>query len=92
MTFFDILRRAGISISTSNPRITVPYSFTNTRVDATAGYDLKVVTIEGGLRHTAIDRTRGSRLAAVVGDGFGLADRAPTGKCSNRKRNVKSGH
>lgn len=45
------------SFSTSNPRITVPYSFTNTRIDATAGYDLKVVTLEGGLRHTAIDRT-----------------------------------
>lgn len=45
------------SISTSNPRITVPYSITNTRIDATAGYDLKVVTLEGGLRRTTIDRT-----------------------------------
>lgn len=41
----------------STARITVPYSYTSDRVDATVGYDLKLVTLEGGLRRTTIDRT-----------------------------------
>lgn len=38
-------------------RITVPYGYTNDRFDATVGYDLKFVTLEGGVRRTTIDRT-----------------------------------
>lgn len=41
----------------STARITVPYGYTSDRVDATVGYDLKLVTLEGGLRRTTIDRT-----------------------------------
>lgn len=44
------------SISTT-ARITVPYGYTSDRLDATVGYDLKLVTLEGGLRRTTIDRT-----------------------------------
>jgi MtrB/PioB family decaheme-associated outer membrane protein len=39
------------------PRITVPYGFTNTLFDATVGYDLGDVTLEGGYRNTGFDRT-----------------------------------
>jgi hypothetical protein len=38
-------------------RITVPYGYTNNRLDATAGYDIGKVTLEGGYRRNAIDRT-----------------------------------
>ncbi|MEQ1727965.1 MAG: MtrB/PioB family outer membrane beta-barrel protein [Vicinamibacterales bacterium] len=41
----------------STARITVPYGYTSDRLDATIGYDLKLVTLEGGLRRTTIDRT-----------------------------------
>lgn len=41
----------------STARITVPYGYTSNRLDATVGYDLKLVTLEGGIRRTAIDRT-----------------------------------
>jgi hypothetical protein len=42
----------------ATPRITVPYGYTSDRLDATVGYDVAShVTLEGGLRHTAIDRT-----------------------------------
>jgi hypothetical protein len=38
-------------------RVNVPYGYTNSRLDATAGYDIGHVTIEGGVKRTAIDRT-----------------------------------
>lgn len=38
-------------------RITVPYGYTSNRVDATVGYDLNLVTLEGGVRRQTIDRT-----------------------------------
>lgn len=41
----------------ATPRINVPYGYTNSRVDATAGYDVGKVTLEGGVRRTTIDRT-----------------------------------
>ncbi|MEQ1912066.1 MAG: MtrB/PioB family outer membrane beta-barrel protein, partial [Vicinamibacterales bacterium] len=41
----------------STARITVPYGYTSDRIDGTVGYDLKLVTIEGGVRRTTIDRT-----------------------------------
>ena len=41
----------------STARITVPYGYTSDRLDATVGYDLKLVTLEGGLRRTTIDRS-----------------------------------
>jgi MtrB/PioB family decaheme-associated outer membrane protein len=39
------------------PRISVPYSYTNDRFDASVGYDLDPVILEGGFRHTKLDRT-----------------------------------
>ena len=42
---------------TATPRINVPYGYTNSRLDATAGYDVGKVTFEGGVRRTTIDRT-----------------------------------
>jgi len=41
----------------STARVTVPYGYTSDRIDATVGYDLKVVTLEGGVRRQTIDRT-----------------------------------
>jgi MtrB/PioB family decaheme-associated outer membrane protein len=42
----------------ATPRITVPYGYTSGRLDATVGYDVAPhVTLEGGFRRTAIDRT-----------------------------------
>jgi hypothetical protein len=41
----------------STARITVPYGYTSDRIDATVGYDLKLVTVEGGVRRQTIDRT-----------------------------------
>ena len=39
-------------------RISAPYGYTSSRLDATAGYDVgKNVTLEGGVRRTTIDRT-----------------------------------
>ena len=38
-------------------RITVPYGYTSQRLDATVGYDLKLFTLEGGVRRQTIDRT-----------------------------------
>jgi len=38
-------------------RINVPYGYANNRLDATAGVEVGNVTIEGGVRRTAIDRT-----------------------------------
>ena len=39
-------------------RISVPYGYTNSRLDASADYDIgKLVTLEGGYRRTTIDRT-----------------------------------
>ena len=38
-------------------RRSVPYGYTNNRLDATAGYDAGHVTFEGGFRRTTIDRT-----------------------------------
>jgi MtrB/PioB family decaheme-associated outer membrane protein len=39
-------------------RVNVPYGYTNTRMDASADYDVgRLVTIEGALRRTTIDRT-----------------------------------
>ena len=66
------------SFSTTG-RVTVPYSFTNTRVDATAGYDLKVVTLEAGVRRTAIDRTfrEVEQTAETAGS---IAAASPAGK------------
>jgi hypothetical protein len=43
---------------TATPRISVPYGYTSNRIDATAGYDVgRLVTLEGGVRRTTIDRT-----------------------------------
>jgi MtrB/PioB family decaheme-associated outer membrane protein len=39
------------------PRISVPYGYTNDRLDATVDVDLGKLTIEGGYRRTAMDRT-----------------------------------
>jgi MtrB/PioB family decaheme-associated outer membrane protein len=39
------------------PRISVPYGYTNDRLDATASYDFGPVTVEGGYRFTGFDRT-----------------------------------
>jgi MtrB/PioB family decaheme-associated outer membrane protein len=40
------------------PRINVPYGYTNSRLDASADYDVgKLVTLEGAYRRTTIDRT-----------------------------------
>jgi MtrB/PioB family decaheme-associated outer membrane protein len=41
----------------SSSRISVPYAFTNSRFDATVGYDVGKVTFEGGYRRATIDRT-----------------------------------
>lgn len=38
-------------------RVTVPYGYTNDRIEGTVGYDFKLVTVEGGIRHQTIDRT-----------------------------------
>jgi hypothetical protein len=39
------------------PRITVPYGWTNTRLDLFATYDLGVTTLEAGFRHDSMERT-----------------------------------
>jgi MtrB/PioB family decaheme-associated outer membrane protein len=39
------------------PRISVPYAYKNNRFDATVGYDLHPVILEGGYRHTGLDRS-----------------------------------
>ena len=41
----------------STARINAPYGYTSSRLDATAGYDVGNVTLEGGVRRTTIDRT-----------------------------------
>jgi MtrB/PioB family decaheme-associated outer membrane protein len=42
----------------STARISVPYGYTSSRLDATVGFDVaKNVTLEGGVRRTTIDRT-----------------------------------
>ena len=38
-------------------RRSVPYGYTNDRLDATVGYDVGKVTLEGGYRRNAVDRT-----------------------------------
>jgi putative beta-barrel porin MtrB/PioB len=42
---------------TATARINVPYGYTSARLDATAGYDIGPVTLEGGFRRATIDRT-----------------------------------
>lgn len=39
------------------PRITVPYGWTNTRLDLYGTYDLGMTTLEAGFRHDAMERT-----------------------------------
>jgi MtrB/PioB family decaheme-associated outer membrane protein len=39
------------------PRISVPYGYRNDRLDLTGAYDLGTVTVDGGYRHTRMDRT-----------------------------------
>ncbi len=41
----------------STARISAPYGYTSSRLDATAGFDVGKVTLEGGVRRTTIDRT-----------------------------------
>jgi MtrB/PioB family decaheme-associated outer membrane protein len=39
------------------PRVSVPYGYKNDRFDATLGYDFDPVTLEGGFRHSKLNRT-----------------------------------
>lgn len=41
----------------ANPRITVPYGWTNTRLDLYGTYDIAFATLEAGFRHDGMERT-----------------------------------